>query len=210
MTELSATDAEVPDVRKSIRVPAPADEAFRIFTERPIEWLPAGHTFIKNPQSITMEPRTGGRYYERGADGTEVTRGTIVDWAPPHRLVVTWRIGPGLAAGLRRRESEPHRGRVRRGGPGCHRGRADLHAAEAARRDGRAHPLCGRRPRPRREPGEVRRNGRPARRAPPGRADGPGRHHQLPSLTRTPWAASSSATWRASSGVITGMTQPSS
>jgi uncharacterized protein YndB with AHSA1/START domain len=95
MTELSATDAEVPDVRKSIRVPAPADEAFRIFTERPIEWLPAGHTFIKNPQSITMEPRTGGRYYERGADGTEVTRGTIVDWAPPHRLVVTWRIGPG-------------------------------------------------------------------------------------------------------------------
>jgi uncharacterized protein YndB with AHSA1/START domain len=95
MTEPAATDAEVPDVRKSIRVPAPVGEAFRIFTERPIEWLPAAHTFIKDPQSITMEPRPGGRYYERGADGAEITRGTIIDWAPPRRLVVTWRIGPG-------------------------------------------------------------------------------------------------------------------
>jgi uncharacterized protein YndB with AHSA1/START domain len=95
MTEPAATDAEVPDVRKSIRVRAPVGEAFRIFTEQPIDWLPAAHTFIKSPQSITMEPWPGGRYYERGADGAEITRGTIIDWAPPRRLVVTWRIGPG-------------------------------------------------------------------------------------------------------------------
>jgi uncharacterized protein YndB with AHSA1/START domain len=95
MTESPATGPDVADVRKSIRVPAPVDEAFRIFTERPAEWLPPGHTFLPSPQSITMEPRAGGRYYERGADGAEVTRGTILDWAPPRRLVVTWRIGPG-------------------------------------------------------------------------------------------------------------------
>jgi uncharacterized protein YndB with AHSA1/START domain len=89
------TGANVPDVRKSVRVPASADDAFRVFTQRPIEWLPPEHTFIKNPQSVTMEPRVGGRFYERGADGTEITRGTIMEWAPPGRLVMTWRIGPG-------------------------------------------------------------------------------------------------------------------
>lgn len=95
MTEPPATGAGVPDVRKSVRVPASADVAFLVFTERPIEWLPAGHMFIKNPQSITMEPRAGGRFYECGADGAEITRGTVVEWAPPGRLVLTWRIGPG-------------------------------------------------------------------------------------------------------------------
>jgi uncharacterized protein YndB with AHSA1/START domain len=83
------------DPRKSVTVPVAAAEAFRIYTEYPAEWLPAEHTFIPNPRSIAMEPRTGGRFYERGDDGAEITRGTIVEWAPPHRLAVTWRIGPG-------------------------------------------------------------------------------------------------------------------
>jgi len=43
MTEPSATDADVPDVRRSIRVRASTPQAFRIFTERPIEWLHADH-----------------------------------------------------------------------------------------------------------------------------------------------------------------------
>jgi uncharacterized protein YndB with AHSA1/START domain len=94
VTEPESTWADVPDVRKSVVVPVPADQAFRIFTERPAERLPAGHTFIPEPQAVTMEPRAGGRFYERGADGTEVTRATIAEWAPPGRLVMTWRMGP--------------------------------------------------------------------------------------------------------------------
>jgi uncharacterized protein YndB with AHSA1/START domain len=85
---------EATDVRKSVTVPVAPDVAFRIYTQRPREWLPPEHTFLPNPESVAFEPRAGGRFYERGADGTEITRGTITEWDPPGRLAVTWRIGP--------------------------------------------------------------------------------------------------------------------
>jgi uncharacterized protein YndB with AHSA1/START domain len=86
---------KVPDVRKSIVVAATIDDAFAIFAERPIEWWPEKHVFVENRQSITIEPRVGGRYYERGADGKEITWGTVAEWDPPNRIVLTWRVGPG-------------------------------------------------------------------------------------------------------------------
>jgi uncharacterized protein YndB with AHSA1/START domain len=85
---------DVPDISRSITVAACADEAFRIYAEHPAEWLPPEHAFIRDPVAIVMEQAVGGRYYERGADGGEVTRGTILEWAPPTRLVLTWRVGP--------------------------------------------------------------------------------------------------------------------
>jgi uncharacterized protein YndB with AHSA1/START domain len=85
---------EVPDISRSIIVPASPAEAFRVYTEHPAQWLPPEHTFIRDAMAIVMEPRAGGRYYERGADGAEITRGTILEWDPPARLVMTWRVGP--------------------------------------------------------------------------------------------------------------------
>ena len=87
--------AEEAAPRVSVTVPAPPADAFRIYTERQIEWQPSEHLTLREPESIVMEPRVGGRFYERGADGTEVVRGTITEWEPPGRLAVTWRIGPG-------------------------------------------------------------------------------------------------------------------
>lgn len=86
---------QLADPRVSTTVPVPPAEAFRIYAEYAIEWLPPEHTFLRGPEAIVMEPRAGGRFYERGADGAEATRGTIVEWAPPGRIALTWRIGPG-------------------------------------------------------------------------------------------------------------------
>jgi uncharacterized protein YndB with AHSA1/START domain len=76
-----------------VTVPVPPADAFRMYVEYPSEWLPAEHTFITEPESITIEPEVGGRFYERGADGGEAVRGTVTEYAAPDRIAITWRVG---------------------------------------------------------------------------------------------------------------------
>src|ERR1700733_4303750 len=102
------------DPRKSVTVPVAAAEAFRIYTECPAEWLPAEHTFIPNPQSITVEPRAGGRFYERGAGGAEITRGTSEERAAPRGPRPP---GPRSWSGRRRTGWGAAGGWARAGGP---------------------------------------------------------------------------------------------
>lgn len=84
-----------PDVAKSVTVECSIEQAFAIFAEHPLDWWPEKHVFVKDRRSITIEPVVGGRYYETGADGEEIAWGTITEWDPPNRLVMTWRVGPG-------------------------------------------------------------------------------------------------------------------
>src|SRR5262249_18393996 len=91
-TEMTATDLNA--VRKSITERAPQATAFRVFTEGMATWwrLETHHIGKAAPQTIVIEPRVGGRCYERGVDGSECVWGRVLLWEPPARYVFTWEI----------------------------------------------------------------------------------------------------------------------
>jgi len=80
-------------VRKTLKVNAPQARAFDVFTNGIDRWWPKAHGIGSAPivQSI-IEPRLGGRWYTRHADGSEAIVGHMRVWEPPHRIVFGWEI----------------------------------------------------------------------------------------------------------------------
>jgi uncharacterized protein YndB with AHSA1/START domain len=80
-------------IRKSTIVNAPRDRAFDLFTGRMTEWWFPGKGIGQNPfKEITLEPRRGGRWFERAEDGAETNWGEVLLWDRPGRVVLAWRI----------------------------------------------------------------------------------------------------------------------
>jgi uncharacterized protein YndB with AHSA1/START domain len=89
-TEQQTTDVPV---RKSIRVNASVEHAFRVFTEGFDSWWPRSHHIGKVPmKKAVIEAVAGGRCYSEQTDGTECDWGTVLVWDPPRRLVIAWQI----------------------------------------------------------------------------------------------------------------------
>lgn len=83
-------------VFKSVRVKAPIERAWSVFVEQMEAWWPATHHIGKTPfVAIFVEPRVGGRWYERNAEGQLCDWGTVLLWDPPHRVTFSWHLGPG-------------------------------------------------------------------------------------------------------------------
>ncbi len=77
----------------TVTVKAPPARAFDLFTTRMGDWWPKGRTISKSPHAaIVVEPRVGGRWFERDADGAECDWGEVLAWEPPGRLLLGWRL----------------------------------------------------------------------------------------------------------------------
>lgn len=75
-------------------VQAPPAIAWRVFTEKMSSWWPLGQYKIGKAKAVEaiIEPRVGGRWYERGEDGSTCDWGRVLVWEPDVRLVLTWDI----------------------------------------------------------------------------------------------------------------------
>ena len=80
-------------LRFSLDVDCPAEHAFGVWTDRINLWWPADHTVSGRPDAeVVLEPRLGGRIFERTVDGVEHDWGEVTLWEPPHRLGYLWHL----------------------------------------------------------------------------------------------------------------------
>jgi uncharacterized protein YndB with AHSA1/START domain len=83
-------------VRRSVTVNASPERAFEVFTAGFSSWWPlASHHIGKTAATeVVIEPRAGGRWFERDADGNECNWGLVHEFDPPSRLVLAWHLTP--------------------------------------------------------------------------------------------------------------------
>jgi len=87
------TTAPIPPITGTVTIAVPIDQAFRVFTGSINSWWPHEfHIGGADVAEVVLQVGVGGRWFERGVDGTECDWGRIRVWEPPHRLVFTWQI----------------------------------------------------------------------------------------------------------------------
>ena len=80
-------------VRKEITVNAPIDRAFDVFTTRFDTWWPRSHHVARVEMAeAILEPLVGGRWYERGVDGSECDWGSVLAYDAPNHVALSWRL----------------------------------------------------------------------------------------------------------------------
>ena len=95
MTQTQTQIITPASIRRSVEVKVPPARAFAIFTAEASRWWLKTHSIstTKSPiKDVVIEPRAGGRWFERGEDGSECDWGKVLAWEPPTRLLLAWQI----------------------------------------------------------------------------------------------------------------------
>ena len=80
-------------VRRSLTIAAPPARAFDAFAGEIGLWWPKSHHIGPvEPETVVIEPRAGGRWFERTRDGQECDVGKVLAWEPPDRLLLAWQL----------------------------------------------------------------------------------------------------------------------
>jgi uncharacterized protein YndB with AHSA1/START domain len=88
-----AETEQVAPVRRSVTVGVDRARAFDVFTTGFDTWWNRSHHIgAADLDEVIIEPREGGRWYERGVDGSECDWGRVLSWDPPARIVLAWQI----------------------------------------------------------------------------------------------------------------------
>ena len=90
-----STQAQAATVRREIVVEAPVERAFRVFTGQLDKIKPREHNMLGvDIEETVLEPRAGGRIYDRGTDGSECEWASVIAYEPPDRVVFSWNVSP--------------------------------------------------------------------------------------------------------------------
>jgi hypothetical protein len=80
-------------LRLSFQVDCTPEHAFGVWTSRIGQWWPTDHSVSVEPGiDVVLEPRVGGRLFERTPTGQEYEWGEVIVWEPPKRLAYLWHL----------------------------------------------------------------------------------------------------------------------
>ncbi|MCA9656188.1 MAG: SRPBCC domain-containing protein [Myxococcales bacterium] len=76
-------------LERRVELRCSAAHAFAVFTGCIDAWWPPSHRRFDRSE-LRLEPRVGGRFYERSESGEEARLGEVLRWDPPRRVTYTW------------------------------------------------------------------------------------------------------------------------
>ncbi|MGN6695449.1 MAG: SRPBCC family protein [Aquihabitans sp.] len=92
-TTSGATAAVPSSVSAEVTVAVSVERAFHAFTTGFGAWWPREHHIGEAEMADgVIEPKVGGRWFERAADGTECDWGRVLAWDPPRHVGLSWHL----------------------------------------------------------------------------------------------------------------------